>query len=85
MLARLTAGGKIDPHTDGAGSHLLTHKIHIPIQTNDKVQFYIHDRAYHLREGYAYEVNHIAPHRVENLGTCDRIHLMFELFDGSIV
>lgn len=77
------AGGKIDRHLDGAGSNLLTHKIHIPIQTHDKVRFFIKDNAYHLREGYAYEVNNIVTYAGENLGTSERIHLIFEVFEGS--
>ena len=81
MLARLSAGATIDRHTDGAGSNLYTNKIHIPIQTNDKAFLIIKDEPFHLREGFAYEVNNIVPHAAENLGVSDRIHLIFEVFD----
>lgn len=81
MLARLAAGATIDRHTDGAGSNLFTHKIHIPIQTNEKAFLIIKDEAFHLREGVAYEVNNIVPHSAENAGSTDRIHLIFEVFD----
>lgn len=81
MLARLSAGAVIDRHTDGAGSNLYTHKIHIPLQTNEKAFLIIKDEPFHLREGFAYEVNNIAPHAAENLGATDRIHLIFEVFD----
>jgi hypothetical protein len=81
MLARLAAGAVIDRHTDGAGSNLHTHKIHIPLQTNEKAIMFINDKPFHLRENHAYEVNNIVPHAVENLGTEDRIHLIFEVFD----
>ena len=81
MLARLSAGAVIDRHVDGAGSNLHTHKIHIPLQTNEKAIMFINDEPFHLREGYVYEVNNIVPHAVENLGTEDRIHLIFEVFD----
>lgn len=83
MLARLSPGGLIDPHVDGAGSNLHTHKIHIPIQTNDYVRFNIKHQAYMLKEGFAYEVNNIVKHSVENGGEMARIHLIFELFEGG--
>ena len=34
-------------------------------------------------EGYAYEVNNLAPHAVENQGSTDRIHLMFEVYEEA--
>lgn len=81
MLARLAAGACIDRHTDGAGANLFTHKIHVPIQTNERVTMFIRDQPFYLKEGFAYEVNNLAPHSVENLGSEDRIHLIFEVFD----
>jgi hypothetical protein len=83
MLARLAAGAVIDRHVDGPGSNLHTHKIHIPIQTNEQASIIISDRPFHLLEGHAYEVNNLAPHSVENLGPADRIHLIFEVFDQA--
>ncbi len=81
MLARLAANSVIDSHSDGAGSHPHTHKIHIPIQTNEKAHFFIRDEAFHLKKGIAYEVNNLVPHAVENHGSTDRIHLIFEVFN----
>lgn len=81
MLARLAAGAVIDRHKDGAGSNLYTHKIHVPIRSNEKALMFIKDEPFHLREGFAYEVNNIVSHAVENLGDEDRIHLIFEVFD----
>ena len=83
LLARLAAGAVIDRHVDGAGSNLFTHKIHVPIQTNEQVRLFINDRSFQLAEGRAYEVNNLAPHAVENLGRTDRIHLIFEVFDQT--
>ena len=36
MLARLAAGRGIDLHTDDGGMNLLTHKIHVPLQTSPR-------------------------------------------------
>ena len=83
MLARLAAGHVIDPHRDGAGSNLLTHKIHVPVQTNPGAIFSSAGEERHLALGHAYEVNNIARHSVRNEGAQDRIHLVFEVFESE--
>ena len=81
MLARMGPGGIIHPHKDASPSAKWPHKIHVPLQTNDDVTFFIDDKPYHLAEGEAVEVNNMAKHAVENRGQTDRIHLIFEYFD----
>jgi hypothetical protein len=83
MLARLAAGSVVDRHTDGAGSNLYTHKIHVPIQTNGEAWVIVRDRRFHLEQGRAYELNNLAPHGAENLGETDRIHLIFEVCESA--
>jgi hypothetical protein len=83
MLARLAAGAVIDRHVDGAGANLFTHKIHVPLQTSADARMFIRDRPFHLEEGRVYEVNNLAPHAVENRGSQDRIHLIFEVFNAT--
>lgn len=81
MLARMPAGGVIQPHRDANPAARWPHKIHIPIQTNDQVYFYVDGKAYQMGEGEAVEVNNMGVHSVENRGDSDRIHLIFEYFD----
>jgi hypothetical protein len=81
MLARMAPGGIIHPHKDASPSAKWPHKIHIPLQTNDAVTFFIDGNQFHLAEGEAVEVNNMAKHAVENRGQTDRIHLIFEYFD----
>jgi len=83
MLAKLKAGYSIDAHRDGSPSYYFLHKIHIPIQTNEKVDFYIEPHTYNLKEGIAYEVNNLVTHSVANRGKEDRIHLIFEYVDEA--
>lgn len=83
MLARLQAGHGIDAHTDGIGSHPFTHRVHVPLATNPQATLTIRQTAYHLAAGYAWEVNNLAVHRARNDGPEDRVHLVFEVFDGS--
>ena len=81
MLARMAPGGVIQPHADANPAAKWPHKIHVPLQTNDRVAFFIDGKRYHFSEGEAAEVNNMATHAVENRGDTDRIHLIFEYFD----
>lgn len=83
MLARLRAGGRITPHVDSAPSHGFTHKIHIPLTSNDQVEMRIAGKPFHLAVGEIYEVNNRVVHSVTNAGETDRTHLIFEVFDGA--
>jgi len=81
MLARMAPGGVIHPHRDQNPAAKWPHKIHVPLQTNDDVTFFVDGTGYHLAEGEAVEVNNMGLHAVENRGTTDRIHLIFEYYD----
>jgi Aspartyl/Asparaginyl beta-hydroxylase len=81
MLARMPVGGVIQPHRDANPAAKWPHKIHVPIQTNDRVLFRVDGIEYQMAEGEAVELNNMGVHAVENRGDCDRIHLIFEYFD----
>ena len=83
MLAKLTAGHQIDPHYDGAGSNQRVHKIHVPLVTNSDAEFLVGNGRFHLEVGKAYEVNNIVSHGATNHGSEDRIHFIFEVFEGD--
>jgi hypothetical protein len=81
MLAKLPPGSKIALHIDPYDSSINTHKIHVPIQTNPDVEFWIGHKRYHFEEGYAYEVNNKGLHGGINRGETDRINLIIEYFE----
>ncbi len=81
MLARMAAGGVIQPHRDANPAAKWPHKIHVPLLTNDKVSFVVNGQTYKMAEGEAVELNNMGVHAVENAGTTDRIHLIFEYYD----
>lgn len=81
MLARMAPGGVIKPHRDANPAAKWPHKIHVPIQTNDKVVFFVEGVGYRMPEGEVFEVNNMGVHAVENNGDSDRIHLIFEYYD----
>jgi hypothetical protein len=81
MLARMAPGGVIHPHRDENPAAKWPHKIHVPLQTNENVTFYVDGTGYRIAEGEAVEVNNMGLHAVENRGSTDRIHLIFEYYD----
>lgn len=83
MLARMPVGGVIKPHRDANPAAKWPHKIHVPLQTNESVTFFIDGTGHQLREGEAVEVDNMAAHGVENRGGTDRIHLIFEYYDAD--
>ena len=80
MLARMAPGGVIHPHRDANPSAKWPHKIHVPLETNEKVIFFVDGVGYHLPVGEAVEVNNMGVHAVANQGDNDRIHLIFEYY-----
>jgi hypothetical protein len=81
MLARMAPGGVIHPHQDMNPAAKWPHKIHVPILTNPDVTFFAGGAVHHFAEGEAVEVNNMGMHAVQNRGSTDRIHLIFEYFD----
>ena len=78
-LLRLKAGSRIREHTD----YKLAYedgelRVHVPIQTHDQVWFYVAGQRVILGEGECWYVNTSLPHRVDNLGQTDRIHLVID-------
>jgi hypothetical protein len=83
MLARLPAGGVIQPHIDANPAAKWPHKIHVPISTNPGVVCGFGGGEHHFPAGEAVEVNNLGPHWVRNLGDTDRVHLIFEYYDAD--
>ncbi len=78
LLAKLLAGGKIAQHRDGGYSLLNCHRVHIPIVTNEAVQFAVGGEIKSMRPGEFWEINNGNDHAVQNAGTEDRIHLIVD-------
>jgi aspartyl/asparaginyl beta-hydroxylase (cupin superfamily) len=53
-------------------------RLHIPVFTNDDVYFFSRDTRISMNEGECWYVNVNIPHRVSNLGSTDRIHLVID-------
>ena len=77
-LVRMEAGGEITDHTDNNFSLVHSHRIHIPILTNDQVGFSVGKETINMREGDVYEINNRRIHSVRNEGSDDRVHLIMD-------
>ncbi len=77
-LVKLKAGGEITEHQDKNLSLAHSHRIHIPIITNDDVFFKIGETTINMLEGEIIELNNRLQHSVRNEGKDDRIHLILD-------
>ena len=80
-LLRLHARSRVLEHRDpdlGLADGEI--RIHVPIATNDRLEFVVANRRLILSEGEAWYIDFTQPHRIDNAGDTDRIHLVI---DGS--
>lgn len=76
LLTELAAGQTIPRHRDQGDMLRRTHRCHLPVLTNDNVDFMIDGEPHHLKAGVAYEVDNMRPHAVANRGAMRRVHLI---------
>lgn len=78
-LLRLTAGSVIREHRDyDLGYDQGEVRIHVPVITNERVEFHLDNRRIIMAEGECWYLDLNLPHRVNNLGTTDRVHLVID-------
>jgi hypothetical protein len=78
-LLRLTVGSNIREHRDfKLGFEDGFVRVHIPMQTNRQVEFYLDGEFLQMNEGEAWYLNFNLKHRVRNGGAEDRIHLVID-------
>lgn len=85
MLVKLAAGKKINEHYDDGLYLNLVKRHHIPIITNDKVWFYVDGIKKNLLQGEVWEIDNTKLHKVENLSSKDRIHLVVDVMPNSYI
>jgi hypothetical protein len=78
-LLRLTAGSIIKEHRDyELGYEAGEVRLHIPVITNPQVEFYLDNRRILMQPGECWYLDLNRPHRVQNLGSTDRVHLVID-------
>lgn len=83
LFAKLPAHVKIPAHHDNGSWVSRTHRIHVAIRTDAKVDFrsgVVEDKMqrYAFNQGDIIELNNAAKHSVDNRSEIDRIHLIFD-------
>lgn len=78
-LLKLGAGAVIKEHRDADLNFEQGEvRIHIPVITNDEVEFYIDKERIFMREGECWYMNVNLPHNISNNSQSDRIHLVID-------
>lgn len=78
-LLKLAAGAAIREHSDPDLHYEYGEvRLHIPLQTNPQVEFFLADERIVMNEGECWFLNLSLPHRVINRGETDRIHLVVD-------
>jgi hypothetical protein len=78
-LLRLHAGSRVKEHRDpdlGLSDGEL--RIHVPVETNEQVEFIVANRMLPLKEGEAWYIDFSQPHRILNGGSTPRTHLIID-------
>lgn len=83
IIAKLKAHKSIIMHDkDGdVDAFRYSRRLHLPIVTDENVEFIIDDERIHFKEGIIYELNNLIPHGVENNSDNDRIHIIIDLIE----
>jgi len=78
-LMKLSAGSRIKEHTDhDLSAEMGAARLHIPVRTNDDVEFRLNGTQVELREGECWYLRLADPHSVENRSAEDRVHLVID-------
>lgn len=78
-LLNLHAGSHIAEHVDGATEFEQGEvRLHVPVTTNDAVAFHVDGARIVMAPGECWYVNVNLPHRVDNDGSTDRVHLVLD-------
>lgn len=78
-LLSLGPGSKIREHEDYfLGFEYGLIRIHIPISTEPRVEFFVGNERLDMKEGEAWYIDFGLPHRINNLSDRDRVHLVVD-------
>jgi hypothetical protein len=85
VIVRLSSKSTINRHVDGGPMFANAHRIHVPIETNDKAVFMVGDETLTMKQGEMWEINNMREHFVENGGDVGRIHLIIDWAPFDII
>ena len=78
-LLKLNAGAVIKEHKDAELCYEMGEiRIHIPVVTNNEVEFYLDKERMNVKEGECWYMNFNLPHSVNNKSKTARVHLVID-------
>ena len=77
-LLRVLDGAAVDMGADTSFSETHSHRVHVPVITNDRVAFTVGDESLCIPAGEIYEVNNCRPRGIANRGAKPCVHLVLE-------
>lgn len=76
MVISLPGNTAQDWHVDPRVMHELSHRVHVALYTNVDSVVEIEHQQQHFAVGEVWEINNMRPHRANNRGSSNRIHLI---------
>lgn len=85
LFIKLPPQKTVGAHTD-KGEYLgAARRHHIAIETNKDVLFFVDGEPKNMQVGECWEINNSKMHAVSNLGSTDRIHLLFDVMPNKFI
>lgn len=79
MFTRLHSGSEIGKHKDRGPVTAKTHRVHMPVITNDLCIFTVGDESVHMKAGEIWAIDNVGKyHSVLNGGENHRVHLIID-------
>ena len=79
ILTKLKPKGVIPEHQDNGECFQVSHRVHLPLITNDEVLFSVGEETITMQPGELWEINNTnRPHQVVNMSDSERIHLIID-------
>lgn len=86
ILVNLPSKKSIPSHVDTGKTLVDCRRIHIPLQTNENCFFTVGEEKKNLKLGEIWEINNDKKkHSVDNFGDNDRIHLIVDWVQSSLI
>lgn len=84
LLARLPAGATIPVHVDHGDYFTKSFRVHVAVETNDKVWMLAGRRAYQMKPGEVWSINNLGEHGVVNAHpSLSRTHLIADFLPSE--
>lgn len=85
VFIKLPAGGRVNDHYDNGDYLSMVRRHHVPILTNELVKFRVANNVVNMKPGECWEINNSKMHGVVNLGSTDRVHMLFDIMPREMI